>query len=240
MSVNIGITALYKHELMEAYIPESLIMPIVEIGANTVMLPLVPDANGAITFLEHLDGLVISGSHHGLDASLYGLENMSDMHYGISPYKNAEVSLIQAAVKIQMPILGICGGHQSVNVALGGTMMQCITNSVEHSLRHDFGNTDTPLWCPVHKVTLSGYAKKLLGDVIMTNSFHADAIDKIGKGLNISGKTSDGICEMLESADMEKQYILCTQFHPEMMRGEIHRSIFADFIRAVHTTKKRV
>lgn len=237
MSINIGITALYKHSLGETYIPESLIMPIIEMGANTVMLPLVPDSKGAIAFLEHLDGLVISGSHHGIDANLYGMENMSDMHYGISPYKNAEIPLIQAAVKIHIPILGICGGHQAINVALGGTMTQNIVNSVQNALKHDFSNTDTPYWYPVHKVSLSGYSKKLLGDSIMTNSLHSDAIDKIGKGLNISGTTSDGICEMLESSNMEKQYILTTQFHPEMMHGELPRAIFSDFLHAIHKLK---
>lgn len=232
MILNVGITPYFRHDKEEICLNEAILRLFVELDVNPIVLPLIPNEKMSVHYLGNLDGLVVSGSFHAIDARLYGQKNMADMPYGISPYKNGEVPLIQSAINDHhMPVLGLCGGHQAINVACGGTMIQNIASTVKNALKHNFA--ENPQWYPVHDVQLSGYARELLGEKIQTNSYHDDAVGVIGKNLVSSGCTSDGVCEILESVDMDKQYVLGTQFHPELMRGDIPRRIFADFVNAL-------
>jgi putative glutamine amidotransferase len=234
-AVIIGVTPFFRHNKDEICLKEAVIMPLVELGANPVILPLVPDEKNAINFLDCIDGLVVSGSIHTIDARIYRCENKANNPYGISPYKNGEISLIQEAISKKIPILGICGGHQAINVACGGTLIQCIMHNVDDPLKHNF--PESPRWYPVHNVSVSGYAEKLIGSKIQTNSLHDDAVGEIGHGIICSGKTSDGICEILESNNMGDKYILGVQFHPEWMKNGLCENIFGDFIGAAQKYK---
>lgn len=232
--IRIGITPFFRYgAAMELYVPEQVVQSLLDAGANPVILPLLPDEAGAEEWLGQLDGLFVTGNSHAIDANLYGEENTADMLYGICPHKHAEIGLIRAAIACRMPVMGVCGGHQALNVAQGGTMVQNIGATFHNNaLKHNYSEDGTPLWYPVHRVFLSDYAKDLLGDIIMTNSTHDDAIGRVGDGLVIAGKTSDGVCEILISEDMEQQYLLGTQFHPEQMRGALRDTLFSDFVAA--------
>lgn len=200
-----------------------------ESGGNAIILPLVPDELDSIELLEKLDGIVISGNINSIDARLYGEQNRGKSNS--SPYKNGEIRLIQEALKLKIPILGICGGHQEINVANGGKLIQSIESCINNPIQHNFSNT--PRDYLVHEVELKegSYFRNLIGEpYISTNSLHNCCLDLIGNNINVVGTTVDGVIEVIESKNMVDNYFIGVQFHPEWMKDSVSNLIFADFI----------
>ena len=115
----------------------------------------------------------------------------------------------------RQPVLGICRGLQTINVAFGGTLIQDMP--AQMGKEYAYHDQKQPTWQPVHEVTFSDNSKvgKLFGiNRIMTNSHHHQCTDRLGKGLIASGHTADGVIEALETPDGK---IMAVQFHPERM-----------------------
>ena len=72
---------------------------------------------------------------------------------------------------------------------------------------------------------------------LFVNSIHHQAIDKLGEGLEIVAKDELGIVQAIESKDMEKQFILGMQWHPEfMLHTKSNRKIFSAMLDACKST----
>lgn len=111
-----------------------------------------------------------------------------------------ESVLMMYAIEKGIKILGVCRGHQLINVTLGGTLHQHIGNH---------GATN--------RVNLANFGKDLFGsDQIVVNSLHHQAVDKLGDSLEVCGTSWDGYTEMIYSS---KYNALGVQWHPEWMEG---------------------
>lgn len=159
------------------------------------------------------DGLVLCGGG-GVDPACYGQEAVS--RGSIDPPRDvAELLLARAYLDAGKPILGVCRGHQIVNVVLGGTLL-----TLTEALR-PFHNRWPDQIDKVHPIrALEGsLLGGLYGKVFLVNSAHHHAPDRLGEGLKAVAWSESGIIEGLEHESLP---VLCVQFHPERMTG-IHR-----------------
>jgi putative glutamine amidotransferase len=184
---------------------------VVQFGGLPVMLPnLSPEL--AEAYLAEADGLLLTGGVD-VDPAYFGEEPHPLLGLVDLPRDRFEIALYQAARAHGIPVLGICRGHQIINVAAGGTLHQhlpAVANTVQHE-QIDISGT------PSHGVALepaSVLAKAFGAEKIRTNSYHHQAVDKPGKGFKITGRSADGLAEAIEST--EGTFVLGVQWHPEM------------------------
>lgn len=195
---------------------ETYIRAVHKVGGTPVILPPVVQADDWATLLNQLDGLLFSGG-----------EDIAPVHYGEAPESwlggvdderdDAELGLARLALNQQMPILGICRGHQVLNVALGGTLYQDLAVQVPGSLDHAY-TPARPLGTLVHPVTIdsdSELAALLGGTTFQVNSAHHQAVREPGEGLRIVARAPDGVVEALEFPGYP--FFVSVQWHPEVM-----------------------
>jgi putative glutamine amidotransferase len=189
---------------------------VAEAGAIPVLLPY--EAGSAST-LERLDGLLVTGGQD-VHPSVYGadVEDLAPVDasrtsgFAHDMDRDAyEMTLIRAAIATRTPVLGICRGHQVLNVALGGTLVADLPlTAVEHYLT-DAAPTDGRV---DHRVdfTPGSLAHEIYGASRIVNSWHHQAVDRCGAGLVASGRAQDAVVEAIELPDHP---VLGVQWHPE-------------------------
>jgi len=127
-----------------------------------------------------------------------------------------------------MPVLGICGGQQLLNVVLGGTLIQHIPDEVPDCLAHRQPN---PRNEPGHtvRVILGTLLHRITGAAnLAVNSAHHQAVKEVGPGLVIDAVAEDGVVEGIE--DPRHRFCLGVQWHPEFEINEADRRIFRAFV----------
>lgn len=152
-----------------------------------------------------------------------------------SPQRDAmELGLLREIAALGKPVLGVCRGFQTMNVARGGTLLQDIPWG-GHS-------DDAGRYAPSHPAEIlpGTLLAELLGaGEILTNSVHHQAVDRLGRGLRISAKSPDGIVEGIE--DPAGPLFLGVQFHPEATAGADPKmqAIFDCLVRRARETKEK-
>ena len=183
---------------------------VIRAGGTPVILPAVRDSLTCAEILSKLDGVVFSGGED-FDPAYYGETVMEDAHVSINACRDT-VDMIYAktAVKMKMPILGICRGSQLLNVAMGGSLYQDIPTQVPDNVGHsqrEPGNVGT------HKITIkkgSTLRKVMKTDTLWVNSYHHQGVKDLAKGVKVTATTDDGLVEGFEG-----KKIYAVQFHPE-------------------------
>lgn len=187
-----------------------------EAGAIPVLLPYEA---GTERTVERLDGLLVTGGQD-MHPAVWG----GTVEDGVSadPARTSgfahdmdrdayEMTLIRAAIATGTPVLGICRGHQVLNVALGGTLVPDLpVTEVEHYLTDAAptdGRTD-------HRVafTTGSLAHEIYGSSRIVNSWHHQAVDRCGAGLVVGGRAHDSVVEAIE---LPGHPVLGVQWHPE-------------------------
>lgn len=177
-----------------------------------MLLPFLSDEDSVRVAVERLDGLLLSGGGDIVSLA-YGEEPHPKSHYQDPARDEMEFALVRAALERNIPILGICRGIQTLNVALGGTLVQDIESQVPGAIKH-FSSGLAPVL--LHSVQIdpdSLLARVLGGDSLAVNSWHHQAVKDVAPALRVNCKASDGVIEGLESA--EGRDILAVQWHPE-------------------------
>lgn len=153
-----------------------------------------------------------------IDPSLYGQKNTENIKFDRS-FDLLEQQYIRAFLKEGKSILGICRGMQSINVALGGTLIQDIP-SMLGLCHYNCGGRDCE-----HEIKISKLSKlhTVMGLRAVVNSLHHQCIHTLGDGLKIAAVSHDGIIEAVEN-----EYILGVQWHPERMSGNTLFEYFFD------------
>ena len=165
-----------------------------------------------LTLARDCDGLLLPGGGDA-DPSLYGQENCGSNPPDAERDRD-ELELIGQFMAQEKPILGICRGHQMINIALGGTLIQDLPDE-RH--RHD-AQTDTDR---VHRVnTTHPLLRDLYGESFVSNSSHHQAVDRLGNGLVPTCVSGDGV---IEGIVHENGKVLGVQFHPERMAFALKR-----------------
>jgi putative glutamine amidotransferase len=171
-----------------------------------VVPPVVSDLEALIA---RLDAVCLSGGPD-LDPEAYG-ERVRHAQLGpTEPSLDAfELAIARAALERGMPVLGICRGAQALNVACGGTLHQ-----------HLPGHRQIEPGCTTtHDVEVlpgTRLAATLGAGPLAVNSFHHQAVDRIGEGLHVAARAADGTIEAIEGAG----FTLGVQWHAETLADE--------------------
>lgn len=196
-------------------------------GGLPVALPHEPAL--AAAYLDRIDALVVTGGAFDVDPTLYG-DGERHPTVTLKEARTAtELALTSGAIARGMPVLGICGGEQLLAVALGGTLVQHIPDSVKDALEHEQSN---PRHQPGHAVAvLPGTVLRQIVDTpeMQVNSAHHQAVRSAGRGV-INALAPDGVIEGIE--DSNQRFCIGVQWHPEFRIGPGDRRIFDALIAA--------
>jgi putative glutamine amidotransferase len=229
----IGLTL--DHELPGGYskfpwyaIRENYCNAVRRAGGLPILLPHDPD--DAPAYLDRINGLVVTGGGFDVDPALWGAPTR---HRSVSTKDRRtafELAITKEALARDMPVLGICGGQQLLNVVLGGTLIQDISDEILGCVEHRQPNSRDE---PGHKVKV--IAGTLLHGItgaagLAVNSAHHQAVKEAGPGLIIDAVAEDGVIEGIE--DPRRHFCLGVQWHPEFEINEADRRIFRAFVEA--------
>lgn len=201
-------------------------------GAAPLLLIPVADVEHV---LDSVDGVLLSGGND-LEPSTYGAQRHPRTQAADHERDAFEASLAAAAIAAGMPILAICRGMQSLNVALGGSLHQNVEEHVDRAGNHD--RVDVP-GDPVHTVVLEPRSRlaAILGtDVVSVNSMHHQAIADPAPGLCVVGRHPES--GLVEAVELQTHpWCVAVQWHPEVMAGGApgRLGLFRAFVDACRT-----
>jgi putative glutamine amidotransferase len=190
-------------------------------GGIPVVLPPLGDA---AEYVDRLDGICLSGGPD-LDPDAYGA---ADRHPELGPTEPDldafELELARAADERGLPLLGICRGTQALNVAYGGTLHQHLPGHRQIE----------PAGISTHSVQVEPGTRlaALLGtDILRVNSFHHQAVDRLGSGLRAVAHAADGTIEGVEAPG--QRFVVGVQWHVEgLVAQPRHRLLFEALVAA--------
>lgn len=208
-----------------------------ELGGIPVILPLVADPAARRRLLDSVDGLLVTGSGPDLPPRLYGERQRFSFPLMSERRADFELDLVHEARARDLPLLGICGGMQTVNVACGGNLYQDISSQVRNALEH---RQKTKAIHVSHPVTVApkSLLRRIVGKAtLMVNSSHHQSVKTVGPSLIASATAPDGIVEAIESP--AHRFLLAIQWHPEFLfeRHRPHRRLFEALLRAARRTR---
>jgi putative glutamine amidotransferase len=195
-------------------------------GGLAVALPHDPGL--AEAYLGRLDGLIVTGGAFDVDPALYGGGALHETVTLKSDRTSAELALLTGALARNLPVLGICGGQQLLAVALGGTLIQHIPDTVPDALGHE---QKTQHGEPCHEVSISSgtLLHRLVGARMQVNSSHHQAVQDPGRAI-VNAVAPDGVIEGIE--DPTQRFCIGVQWHPEFFADLGDKAIFAAFVAA--------
>jgi len=191
-------------------------------------LPHEPEQ--ADDYLDEIDGLVVTGGAFDVDPALFGAADRHPTVVTKDRRTEFEIRVTRGAHARDMPILGICGGQQLLNVVLGGTLIQHIPDEVAGALAHEQPNPRTE---PGHLVTVKPGTllhRICAADTLEVNSAHHQAAREVGADVVVNALAEDGVIEGIE--DPRRRFCLGVQWHPEYGISVGDERIFAAFVSA--------
>lgn len=197
-----------------SFLPQVYFEGVTRAGGIALLLPPQPvDDEIADRVLDRVDGLVITGGPD-VDPRRYGQQAHPATNAPATGRDAWEFALLEAALRRDIPVLGVCRGAQVLNTALGGTLHQHLPEVIGHS-HHQKGDAVFGT-SAVHTVPDTRLAA-LIGATSDAQCYHHQAIDRLGAGLVVSARDSDGVIEAVErdpalSGDV---FVLGVQWHPE-------------------------
>jgi putative glutamine amidotransferase len=200
-------------------------------GGVPLILPVTASKEIQEALLSKVQGLLMTGSGPDLDPALYGEEQQFRFKKMSRERADSEIALARMALEADLPVLGICGGAQLMNVVLGGSLYQDIASQIPGALDH---RQKTAATGPAHGVAITPGTRLhaiLKTDRLQVNSSHHQATKTVGPGLVVNAKAEDGVIEGLESP--RHRFALGVQWHPEFMyaRDEASRRILSAFLQ---------
>jgi putative glutamine amidotransferase len=199
-------------------------------GGSPVILPVINDDEAIEAQMRNVDGLILSGGYD-VDPLLYGEEPTQKQDFIYPEIDDHDIKLINAAFKMNKPILGICKGIQVLNVAFGGTLYQDLSHIEDCFIKH---SQNSKRDMPGHTIEILKDTKlhKILGDSTRVNSFHHQAVKEIAPNFVANAWSKDGVVEGIEMQG--DRFVLGVQWHPEGMfeKYPIMVKLFKAFVEA--------
>jgi putative glutamine amidotransferase len=203
-------------------------------GLPVVLPPLEHDAIAPL--VDRLAGICLSGGPD-LDPTAYEAE--PDPHLGpVEPDLDAfEFAVARRADELGIPVLGICRGCQALNVARGGTLHQHLPDVTDGSVSHRQRASGRE---PTHTVQVESRSRLAAiagGDELDVNSFHHQAVERLGRELRAVAWAPDGVIEAIEDADAA--LYLGVQWHAEtLVHLDRHAALFEALVEAANTAAR--
>lgn len=241
----IGITCKLAEDQTEWFVPRPYVEAVEAAGGVPVLLaPPGPDvevegppggepgpalAERVRALLDRLDGLLLTGGGD-VDPAWFGQPEREKPRLKQPLRDRFEIPLVREALGRDMPVLGICRGHQVLNIAAGGDIYQDVRLAVPAPLDHWQSGEKA-----AHGVALapgSRLAGILGGTEWMTNSVHHQSVGRIAPGFTACGLAPDGIVEAIEAPGL--RFAVGVQWHPELLwrAAPEQARLFAAFVDA--------
>lgn len=204
---------------------------VVKSGGLPVFLANEPDL--AADYLAMIDGLIVTGGAFDVDPNLYGGGPAHETVVLKTNRTSFELGITRGAVDKDLPVLGICGGQQLLNVALGGTLIQHIPDAVDNALAHEQPNPRDEAGHPV-AISEGSQLHDIVGVTEMNvNSAHHQAVAEVATGTVVNARAADGVIEGIEAPG--QRYCIGVQWHPEFEVDPHDISIVTAFVDAAKT-----
>jgi len=203
-----------------------------DLGGVPLILPLCEDAQSRRQLLKQIDGILLTGSGPDLPPTLYGERQRYRFRVMTRRRYDFELEMARLAAPAGLPLFGICGGMQAINVAHGGTLIQDIASQLDDPLQH---RASGPATRQSHAVDVSpkSLLRRIVGRArIRVNSSHHQSVKEVAPSLVASAVAPDGVIEAIEAP--ASPFLLGVQWHPEFLytRDQIHRRLFRAFVDA--------
>jgi len=206
---------------------------IADAGGLPVYVPAGLDEAVLRELYERLDAVLLPGGPD-VDPVYYGAERHAQTKEIDDARDSLELTLARWTYADDRPLFGICRGHQVMNVAFGGTLVQDIPSAIKTDLSHDTPD-ELPRTTIQHEVQVSpdSHLAAILGSThVAVNSLHHQSVERPAPGIQITGYSPDGVIESLEAPD--KRFVLSVQWHPEDLYtgDEAMKRLFESFVEA--------
>jgi len=237
--IGIVTSRILRNHMTNMYLNEAYVQAVVGAGAAPLLIPLgLPEA-ALRQAVGRVDGVLFSGGG-----------DMAPDRYGSQPHPRVaevdedrdrlELALFAQVLEDGTPFLGICRGFQVLNVAMGGTLYEDITDQHPGAIRHDhYPNIPRDhLAHPVQIIEETHLARILGKPVLEVNSLHHQGIRRLAEGLKASAHAPDGIVEGVEVP--KHPFGLAVQWHPEWLGAHAPmRALFQAFVEAADKEREQ-
>jgi putative glutamine amidotransferase len=203
-------------------------------GAQTVEISLGLTSSQLAEKIRELDAFILPGSPADVHPSLFEAGVHPNCSISDPCRESTDFAILAHALQEQKPVLAICYGTQSLNVFLGGTLVQDIPAEIATKIQHPWTGHLGPE--PHHLIAIepgSRLAQLAGSSEIRVNSSHHQAVLAPGKNLRIVAHAPDGVAEAIEWTG-ESNWVTGAQWHPERMAAtdRFAQALFADFAAA--------
>lgn len=202
---------------------------VAEAGGLPLLLPYLTSAPELEQIVDLLDGLILSGGGD-FQGDFYDGEDGGAIA-NVVPARDAfELSLARAVLTRDVPVLGVCRGHQCLNLAAGGSLYPDLASITGEPERH-LGSLDEI----AHTVALES-GTRLSGLVggreLDVNSDHHQAVREVAPGFQAAALAPDGVIEAIEAHEL--RFAVGVQWHPERLldSSRASRMLFRELVSA--------
>lgn len=198
------------------------------------IIPVLAEAFAIDELVDQVDGVLLTGSPSDIEPHHYG-SDCDDPDALRDPHRDAlTLPIARHALDTGVPLLAVCRGFQELNVVLGGTLHQKVSDVPGYHNHKE--NPEDPLdvqYGPSHPVNLvaGGLLSRLAGAEEMTvNSLHGQGVRKLADGVTVEAVADDGLIEAF-TVDSAESFALAVQWHPEwkVTEDEFSMAIFKAF-----------
>ena len=191
-------------------------------GGEAVLISLTSGSETLQREAESLDAFLLTGSPADVNPAHYGAKRHSAAADADAARERTDFALLEHALAAGKPVLAICYGIQSLNVFLGGSLVQDIPSELGTTVCHSPEEDELPDGSeapdarhaasldPGRVLTLSGAVQPEV------NSWHHQSVLEPGRGLRITARAPDGVVEAVEWKD-NSNWVVGVQWHPERM-----------------------
>jgi putative glutamine amidotransferase len=212
-------------------------------GGDAVLLSLVSAVDVLKSEAENLDAFLLTGSPADINPAHYGAKRHPAAADADAARERTDFSLLEHALAAGKPVLAICYGIQSLNVFLGGSLIQDIPTELGTKIRHSPDEdelpdgTETP--DAMHGANFgSGRVFAFAGAAqAEVNSWHHQSVLEPGRGLRVTARAPDGVIEAVEWIE-NSNWVVGVQWHPERMpEDSLAQALFRELVTAAQLAR---
>jgi putative glutamine amidotransferase len=217
---------------------EKYITAVRQAGGEPVVVSLGRSTPELKKLSSTLDAVLLSGSPADIEPSLFQATRHPKSASADADRERTDFALLESVFPDQKPVLAICYGIQSLNVFLGGTLVQDIPSELQSAIEHEW---DDEAGAPetLHPIQIesdSRLAKMASGNQAIVNSSHHQSVLEPGRDLRVVARSSDQVVEAIEGTS-GSHWVVGVQWHPERMAETdfLAQTLFASLIQAART-----
>jgi putative glutamine amidotransferase len=212
-------------------------------GGEAVLLSLTSGREHLQREAASLDAFLLPGSPADVDPAHYGAKRHAACADADAARERTDFTLLEHALITGKPVLAVCYGIQSLNVFLGGTLIQDIPSELATKIVHSPEEDELPgggeapdamhgaSFEPGRVLALSGAVQAEV------NSSHHQSVLEPGRGLRITAHAPDGVVEAVEWID-DSHWIVGVQWHPERMPADaLAQALFHELVNVARLAK---